>query len=126
MAQFDCVGGCGALVSRKGGRCRTCAGLLRRKKRAGRPVPATPPLSRSGAQIARHRREAPVQTSAAPDARGVAVVEGASAVLAKAPDGFSPIRSEAVRGIAEALKDAGFTVAEVRVQEATLLVRLTA
>jgi len=32
-AQFDCVDGCGMIVSRKNGRCRTCAGLRRRQKK---------------------------------------------------------------------------------------------
>jgi hypothetical protein len=36
MGAFQCVDGCGRKVSKAGGRCRTCAGLLRQKKpRAG-------------------------------------------------------------------------------------------
>ena len=33
MVEFKCVDGCGRKVSREGGRCRTCAGFLRRQKR---------------------------------------------------------------------------------------------
>lgn len=122
MGAFTCVGGCGATVSKKNGRCRTCAGLLRRKKRAGRPAasprggpaPESPPLGRSGAQIARHHREAS-------GTRGVAVVkDGMKIVTATTP----PLMS--VLTVGEALKAAGFAVAEVRVTEATVLVRLTA
>lgn len=83
MAEHECVDGCGAKVSKKGGRCRTCAGLKRRNKKAARPAPPTldaarvnPPLGRSGAQIARHRGEAPVQTpDAPPPAEAGAAVE---------------------------------------------------
>ena len=44
MAENKCAGGCGEKVSRPGGRCRKCAGLLRRKKngsRPNRPAPAS-------------------------------------------------------------------------------------
>jgi len=36
MSAFRCVDNCGAAVSKKGGRCRTCAGRLRQKKPAAR------------------------------------------------------------------------------------------
>ena len=91
-----------------------------RNKKTTRPVPANPPLGRSGAQIARHRREAPVPTSAAPDApeatkslSGVPLPEQASEGATTAQD------------LAEALRGAGFNVADVRVVEVALLVRLT-
>jgi len=92
--QFDCVDGCGAFASKKGGRCRTCAGLLRRKKRAGRPAPATRPAK-----------------------------EAAKKDLPHSP---LPLNSGALGDVATALRAAGFNVADVRVAEATLLVRLTA
>lgn len=85
MRDFVCAGGCGQKVSQAGGRCRKCAGLLRRKKR-GEPVAV--------------KKDPPSQGRADPE--------------------------EAVRGVAEALRAAGFNVADVRVQEATLLVRLMA
>ena len=39
MVEFKCVDGCGRKVSREGGRCRTCAGFLRRQKKAASPAP---------------------------------------------------------------------------------------
>jgi len=87
--KYECVDGCGARVSKPGGRCRTCAGLLRRKKRVGRSPseksPGRPPKN----------------------------------------PGELPAAQVSVLTVGEALKAAGFSVAEVRVTEATVLVRLT-
>ena len=94
MADLRCVDGCGAKVSREGGRCRTCAGKLRKKPRAGRPVPATRPAK--------------------------------EAAKKDFPHSPLPLNSGALGDVATALRAAGFNVADVRVAEATLLVRLTA
>ena len=121
MTKFDCVAGCGRKVSRAGGRCRTCAGLKRRTKKAARPAPANPPPGgykcaggcgmsvlkpgqrcRSCAQIERHRKESPGNEKKNPPPPLVTTLT-----------------------VAEALKAAGFSVDEVHVAEATLLVRLT-
>ena len=90
MADLKCVNGCGRAVSRPGGRCRTCAGKLRRNKKTARPRPARPPKAMKSDP---------------------------------ASDGAN---SEFGEAIAEALKAKGFTVKEICLTEATLLVRLTA
>jgi hypothetical protein len=40
MSKYSCVDGCGNLVSKKGGRCRKCAGIRRRKAGQARQTPS--------------------------------------------------------------------------------------